>query len=132
MTYTRQDLRLICELIESDLNRHTRYSQSSNGQWIAQDYTYTTKEVIEIIRKHLLPRPTEEELQGVINAVKEAYTPDDEVEQTCETCKNIGGRNAHPGGKKGNLCFLMEHYCKISNRKTYPSSKACKNYEKED
>lgn len=122
MTYTRQDLRLICELIELE---------------IAEIYFWEGEEKVReqisaIIRKHLLLKPTEEDLQGVINAVKEAYTPDDDVEQTCETCKNIGGRNAHPGGKKGNLCFLLEHYCKISNRKIYPSSKACKNYEKED
>ena len=76
MTHTSQDLRIICELIEADLYRHTRYVQESDGQWRAQSYTYTTKEVIEIIRKHLLLRPTEEDLQCVINAAKEAYRED--------------------------------------------------------
>lgn len=126
MTYTRQDLRLICELIEADLYRHTRYSQESDGKWIAQEYTYTTKQVIEIIRKHLHIRPTEEELQGVIDAVKEAY----EV-QTCENCKHLGGRNAHTGAKKGNCCFLLETYCKLSKRTVSKSREACEYWEEE-
>jgi antitoxin HigA-1 len=32
--------------------------------------------------------------------------------QTCETCKQLGGRNAHTGAKKGSCCFLLETYCK--------------------
>lgn len=126
MTYTRQDLRLICELIELEI--------AEIDFWEGEEKV--REQINAILHKNLFLRPTEEELNGVINAVKGAYTPDDDnncwMQETCETCKNIGGRNAHPGGKKGNLCFLLEHYCKISNRKTYPSSKACKNYEKED
>jgi TPP-dependent pyruvate/acetoin dehydrogenase alpha subunit len=122
MTYTRQDLRLICELIEADLYRHTRYSQKSDGKWRAQDYTYTTKQVVEIIRKHLYIRPTEEELQGVVEAVKKEV-------QTYENCKHLGGRNAHTGAKKGNCCFLLETYCKLSNRIVSTSREACEYWE---
>jgi len=71
MTYSRQDLRLICEQIELELTQHTRFATESDGILRPQEYTYITKEVIDIIRKHLYIRPTEDDLQGVVKLLRE-------------------------------------------------------------
>ncbi|HII95737.1 MAG TPA: hypothetical protein HA367_08430 [Candidatus Methanofastidiosum sp.] len=49
--------------------------------------------------------------------------------QTCETCKQLGGRNAHTGAKKGSCCFLLETYCKKWGRTVRKSTKACECWE---
>ena len=72
MTYSRRDLRQICELIELDIKKYGKLQQDVEGVWKPITTHVPKTDIIKILRKHLYIRPTEEELRGVIKAVKES------------------------------------------------------------
>lgn len=72
MTYSRRDLRQICELIELDIKRYGKSQQNTEGVWRPITTHVPKDDIIKILRKHLYIRPTEEELRDAIKLIRES------------------------------------------------------------